>query len=142
MLEQSHIAPHHLEIEISELGMLVKDKQLIDKINQLHELGITISIDDFGTGYSSLNYLREIPISTLKIDHSFTHELNLVPANTKMVAAIISLANALELEVVANTIENGEDLAILKELNCQYGQGLYFNNPLTFKDFTKQIRNV
>lgn len=142
MLEQLSLAPHHLEIEISELGMLDKDIQLIDKINQLHDKGFTISIDDFGTGYSSLNYLREIPITTLKIDHSFTHELNLVPANAKMVAAIISLANALELEVVANNIENGEDLAILKELNCQYGQGLYFNHPLPLNDFTKQIKNV
>lgn len=142
MLEQSNLAPNYLEIEISELGMLDKDIQLIDIINQLHDRGITISIDDFGTGYSSLNYLREIPIRTLKIDRSFTHELNLVPANAKMVAAIISLASVLELEVVANNIENGEDFAILKELNCQYGQGLYFNNLLNYKDFTKQIQNV
>ncbi|MGN7479258.1 sensor domain-containing protein [Solibacillus silvestris] len=140
-LQQANLEPQYTEIVISELGMLDTDLQLIDKIKQIHEMGITISIDDFGTGYSSLNYLREIPISSLKIDNSFTQELNLVPANAKMIAAIISLANALDLEVVANNIENGEDLAVLKELNCQYVQGLYLNDPLTLEDFIQSVKN-
>ncbi|HEY4622358.1 MAG TPA: EAL domain-containing protein, partial [Solibacillus sp.] len=110
------------------------DLQLYDKINQLHEMGISISVDDFGMGYSSLSYLREIPINLLKIDQSFTHELNLVPANAKMVAAIISLANALNIQVVATKVENGEDLAILKELNCAFVQGLYLNDPLPLQE--------
>ena len=139
VLEESNVAAKYIEIEISELAMLDTDLILIDKIKQIQEIGITISIDDFGLGYSSLNYLREIPISTLKVDHSFTQDLNLVPANAKMIAAIIALANALNLQVVASKVDNGEDLAILKELKCQYVQGMYLNEPLTAEDFTKYI---
>lgn len=133
-LEETQLEPHYIEIEISELSLLDTDLQLYDKINQLHEMGISISVDDFGMGYSSLSYLREIPINLLKIDQSFTHELNLVPANAKMVAAIISLANALNIQVVATKVENGEDLAILKELNCAFVQGLYLNDPLPLQE--------
>ncbi|AWE07501.1 GGDEF domain-containing protein [Lysinibacillus sp. 2017] len=141
ILDSTNVAPSQIEIEISELSMLDTDIQLIDKIKQIHELGINISIDDFGVGYSSLNYLREIPITSLKIDNTFTKELNLVPANAKMVAAIVSLANALNLQVIAEKVENGEDLAILKELNCQYVQGFYLNEPLKAEELVKYIAN-
>lgn len=133
-LEETQLEPHYIEIEISELSLLDTDLQLYDKINQLHEMGISISVDDFGMGYSSLSYLREIPINLLKIDQLSTHELNLVPANAKMVAVGISLANALNIQVVATKVENGEDLAILKELNCAFVQGLYLNDPLPLQE--------
>ena len=138
-LEEAQLEAKFIEIEISELGLLDTDLQLYDKINQIHEMGVSISIDDFGMGYSSLSYLREVPISSLKIDHSFTHELNLVPANAKMVAAIISLANALNLQVIAEKVENGEDLDILKGLNCEYVQGLYLNEPLPLEELVAFI---
>ncbi len=141
ILDSTNVAPNQIEIEISELAMLNTDIKLIDKIKQIHELGINISIDDFGVGYSSLNYLREIPITSLKIDNTFTKELNLVPANAKMVAAIVSLANALNLQVIAVKVENREDLSILKELNCQYVQGFYLNEPLNAEDLVKYLTN-
>lgn len=139
ILKANNMNPNQLEFEVSELDMLNKDSQLGEKFKQIHDLGITISIDDFGLGYSSLHYLREIPVSTLKIDHTFTQHLNLVPANAKMIAAIISLASALNLQVVAGKVENGEDLAILKELNCQYVQGVYLNEPLTAQELVNYL---
>ena len=133
-LKEAQLEANYLEIEISELSLLDTDLQLYDKINQIHEMGVSIAIGDFGMGYSSLSYLREVPISSLKIDHSFTHELSLAPANAKMVAAIISLANALNLQVIAEKVGNGEDLAILKGLNCEYVQGLYLNDSLPLQE--------
>lgn len=141
VLEETKLDPSQLEIEILEIGLMDANDQLIGKINEIHSLGVTISIDDFGMGQSSLNYLREFPISTLKIDHSFTQELNLVPANAKMIAAILSLANALNLQVIADKVENGEDLAILKELKCEFVQGNYLNEPLTPEDFEKYMKS-
>lgn len=142
ILTSTKLNPKQLEIEISELSMLDTDSQLIEKLHQIHALDITISIDDFGMGYSSLNYLREIPISSLKIDNAFTQHLNLVPANAKMIAAIVSLANALNLQVVAEKVENGEDLAILKELKCAYVQGVYLNEPLTFEALVSYLKSI
>lgn len=142
ILTSTKLNPKQLEIEISELSMLDTDSQLIEKLHQIHALDITISIDDFGMGYSSLNYLREIPISSLKIDNTFTQHLNLIPANAKMIAAIVSLANALDLQVVAEKVENGEDLAILKELKCAYVQGVYLNEPLTFEALVSYLKSI
>lgn len=142
ILEKLNISAKQIEIEISELDMLDTDNQLVDKIKQMNELGFQIAVDDFGIGYSSLNYLREVPISLLKIDHSFTKDLNLVPANAKMVAAIVSLAGALNLQVIAESVENGEDLAILKELNCQFAQGPFLNEPLRKEDFVSYVARI
>lgn len=139
ILEKSNVSAQQIEIEISELGMLDTDHQLVDKIKQINSLGIQIVVDDFGIGYSSLDYLRKVPISSLKIDHSFTKELNLVPANAKMVGAIVSLAGALNLQAIAESVENGEDLAILKELNCQYAQGPFLNEPLCEEEFVSYL---
>ncbi|MEK4425413.1 putative bifunctional diguanylate cyclase/phosphodiesterase [Solibacillus sp. FSL K6-1523] len=141
ILEETNLNPHQLELEISEMSMLDCSAELIEKIQELNTLGIEISIDDFGTGYSPLSYLREVPVSSLKIDHSFTQDLNLVPANAKMVSSIISLAHALDLQVVAEGVANGEDLAILKELKCEFVQGFYLSAPLNKDEFADYIKS-
>jgi diguanylate cyclase (GGDEF)-like protein/PAS domain S-box-containing protein len=139
ILEETNIPAKQIEIAISERSMLDTDIQLIDKIKQINEIGILITVDNFGIGYASLNYLREVPISTLKVDHSFMNNLNLVPANAKMIGAIVSLASALNLQVVANCVENGEDLTILQELNCHFAQGSFLNEPLCDEEFEKFV---
>ncbi|MGE7023383.1 putative bifunctional diguanylate cyclase/phosphodiesterase [Solibacillus cecembensis] len=141
ILEETNLNPNQLELEISEMSMLDCSAELIEKIQELNTLGIEISIDDFGTGYSPLSYLREVAVTSLKIDHSFTQDLNLVPANAKMVSSIISLAHALGLQVVAEGVANGEDLAILKELKCEFVQGFYLSAPLSKDEFADYMKS-
>lgn len=129
-----------LEIEITEMSMLDYNDELMSKIQTLKDMGITIAIDDFGTGYSSLSYLREFPVNSLKIDRTFIQDLTKDQSGVEMVSAIISLAHALNLDVVAEGVEKKEELAILLEQNCEYVQGYYFSKPLCVADFEKKIQ--
>ena len=98
---------------------------------QMRAIGVEISIDDFGTGYSSLSYLHRFPINTLKIDRSFVSHMTENAENAENVRTIITLARNLEMDVVAEGVETAEQLAQLKELECDYGQGFFFSRPLT-----------
>jgi EAL domain-containing protein (putative c-di-GMP-specific phosphodiesterase class I) len=100
--------------------------------------GIRFAIDDFGTGYSSLSYLSNFPADMLKIDRSFVTKLT-EKNNTKIVNAIISLAQSLELELVAEGIETEEQLNYLKERNCKTFQGYYFTKPVPAKEISNLL---
>lgn len=126
----------HLEIEITENSMMDYTEELIEKLSQLKELGITIAIDDFGTGFSSLNYLREFPIDALKIDKSFVDDLLTDEKSVAFIAAIIKLAHALDLHVVAEGVEEADQLAILKEHECDLIQGYYYSRPIPPEQIT------
>lgn len=139
VIEETGVDPKILEIEITEMSMLDYNEELIFKIKEIKEMGITISIDDFGTGYSSLSYLREFPVDALKIDRTFIKNISNGQSGEAMVTAIISLARALNLEVVAEGVELEEELAILQKHDCEYVQGYLFSKPLTVEDFTKKI---
>ena len=128
-----------LEIEITEMSMMDQNNDLILKIQTIKNMGITISIDDFGTGYSSLSYLKQFPVNALKIDRSFIQNISNEESGIAMVAAIIKLAHALNLEVVAEGVEKLKELEILKEHACKYVQGYYFSKPLNVQDFTKKL---
>jgi EAL domain-containing protein (putative c-di-GMP-specific phosphodiesterase class I) len=99
-------------------------------LEQLRALGVELSIDDFGTGYSSLSYLHRLPIDTLKIDRSFISCMGENNENKEIVRTIILLAQNLKMGVVAEGIETEEQLAQLRELNCQDGQGYLFSKPV------------
>lgn len=133
------VDPKQLEIEITEMSMMDQNDELIRKIQEIKGMGITISIDDFGTGYSSLSYLKQFPIDSLKIDRSFIQNMSNEQTGEAMVAAIISLAHALNLSVVAEGVEEYEEIEILKDYSCEYVQGYYFSKPLNATDFKKQI---
>ena len=139
IIKETGVNPQHLEIEITEMSMLDYNEELILKIKEIKEIGITFAIDDFGTGYSSLSYLREVPVDALKIDRTFIQNLTKDQSGIEMVSAIISLAHALNLHVVAEGVEQEQELQILKELNCEYVQGYYYSKPLNVTDYTKQI---
>ncbi|MEK4229535.1 putative bifunctional diguanylate cyclase/phosphodiesterase [Solibacillus sp. FSL H8-0538] len=139
IIDETNVNPHQLEIEITEMSMLDYNEELIFKIKEIKKMGITIALDDFGTGYSSLSYLREFPVDALKIDRTFIKNINKDESGVAMVAAIISLAHALNLVVIAEGVEQEEELAILKEHNCEYVQGYYFSKPLNVADLTKKI---
>jgi EAL domain-containing protein (putative c-di-GMP-specific phosphodiesterase class I) len=99
-------------------------------LGQLRALGVEISIDDFGTGYSSLSYLHRFPISTLKVDRSFVSSMTDNQENLEIVRTIVGLARNLKMEVVAEGVETADQVAKLRALGCEYGQGYYFSKAL------------
>lgn len=119
-----------LKVELIESFYLTDRARAIEVINRLAALGIKISIDDFGTGYSSFIYLTELPINEVKIDKSFILSLNEDSKKRSIVDAMIKLAGALNLNVVAEGIENLQHYTILKSMGCKYGQGFYFSEAV------------
>lgn len=142
IMNETDADPNGLDIEITEMSMLDYNEELIHKINELKAMGITISIDDFGTGYSSLSYLKKIPVNYLKIDRSFIISMTEGPSDVAMVAAIISLAHALNMQVVAEGVELAEEIDILKQYQCEYVQGYYFSKPLPADQFEHKIKET
>jgi diguanylate cyclase (GGDEF)-like protein/PAS domain S-box-containing protein len=133
-LKETGVDPHSLKLEITESMVMENVEAAIEMLQQMRALGIELSIDDFGTGYSSLSYLHRFPISTLKIDRSFVGRMSVNNENAEIVRTIIMLARSLKMDVVAEGVETVEQLAQLKALNCQYGQGYYFSKPLSAND--------
>lgn len=137
--EQNAIDPQMLEIEITEMSLLDQHEDLLTKIEAIKQMGITLSIDDFGTGYSSLSYLKKFPVDVLKIDRSFIHHVHANSEDIAMLSAIISLARALKLKIVAEGVEELEDLQLLQSFNCDFVQGYFYSKPLSEADFTELI---
>lgn len=129
VLSKNEISGKNIIIEITESVLLENDTMSIEQLNSLVEMGIEVAIDDFGTGYSSLSYLEKFPISRLKIDKSFTHAMPCSHRHRAIVEAIISMAEALELTVVAEGVETDEQLAILRRHSAIQIQGYIFSEP-------------
>jgi len=130
ILEETGLAPHYLEFEITE-GTLIKDvAYTIETLNQFRSMGIALAIDDFGTGYSSLSYLKKFPIQSLKIDQSFIRDLNHDTDDAGIVRAILDMARNLNLVVVAEGVESETHLHFLQEHGCQEAQGYLFSRPV------------
>ncbi|MGI2208925.1 putative bifunctional diguanylate cyclase/phosphodiesterase [Shewanella baltica] len=126
------IQPELLEIEITETSLMNDIELAIAKLEQLKSAGFGIAVDDFGTGYSSLSYLRHLPITTMKIDRCFVSDL---PGDSAIASTILMLGKQLNLTIVAEGIENEQQLNWLKENQCQVGQGFYFSQPLPQAEF-------
>lgn len=120
-----------LAMEVTESQLIVNIEKSIALLNELKALGIAIIIDDFGTGYSSLSYLHRLPLDVLKIDKSFTRNIDTRPQDQKMVAGILALAQSLDLETVAEGIERTEQLEVVKRMGCTYGQGFLYDRGLS-----------
>ncbi|WP_072622508.1 EAL domain-containing protein [Spirulina major] len=119
-----------LKLEITESSLMSNGNRAIALLEQLRQLGVQLSLDDFGIGYSSLSRLRHLPINTLKIDRSFVQNLSLEPENREIIKTMLDLGHQLKLDVVVEGIETPEQLEILRELHCDYGQGYLFAKPL------------
>ena len=103
-------------------------------LEKLMNMGIRIALDDFGTGYSSLNYLRKIPISTLKVDKSFIDNMSSSTKEEKIIKNILEMAHSMDLKVVAEGVENEQQLITLRNMECDYIQGYYYSKPLPPKE--------
>lgn len=130
ILRETGVAPHWLEVELTEGSLMENTQHTIASLQRLRTLGVKISIDDFGTGYSSLAYLRRFPIDTLKIDIAFIREVTTNPQDAAITRTIIELAHSLGLQVVAEGVETQEQLAFLKQAGCDQIQGYLFSRPL------------
>jgi len=119
-----------LKLEITENVLAENDESTISTLSQIKALGVQLSIDDFGTGYSSLSRLHRFPIDELKIDRSFVSKIGAGKGNLEITETILTLANKLGVSAIAEGIETVEQLARLRELNCPYGQGYFFSQPL------------
>jgi EAL domain-containing protein (putative c-di-GMP-specific phosphodiesterase class I) len=139
ILDDTSLAPHHLEIEVTESGLTHDTQQTTATLFALKDLGVKIAIDDFGTGYSCLNNLSTFPIDTLKIDQSFVQDIDGDTGNA-IVSAIIAMGMNLKQRVVAEGIETQQQLAFLKSHRCDEGQGFYFNRPVPADEFAALLR--
>ena len=129
-LQQSGLPAKRLELEITETLLLEKSSEVLATLHALRALGVRISMDDFGTGYSSLSYLRRFPIDRIKIDQSFTREVDSSPDAAAIARAVIQLGHALGLLVIAEGVESEGQLRFLRENGCDEIQGYIYARPL------------
>ena len=140
ILDEFSLAPDDLMLEITESAYADSADRLIEVVNSLRDKGFKIEMDDFGSGYSSLNMLTEIPIDVLKIDMQFIRRMLLDDKNLKLVRLVMDIAEFLDVPVVAEGVEEEEQLNVLRQMGCDIVQGYYFSPPLPAERFGELIR--
>jgi len=141
-LQLSGLPPQCLELEITESTLIENFHPVVEKLNKLRAMGISLSLDDFGTGYSSLRYLRLLPIDNLKLDQSFVEDLDNRNTKASLVGSIISLAHDLNLKVIAEGVETQDQLDYLLAKDCDFLQGFFFSRPVTEETFSQMMREA
>ena len=139
ILARSGVPPQSVCLELTESVFMGDVDYFSRTLAELKALGVTLSIDDFGTGYSSLSYLKRFPVDEVKVDRSFVDGLGTDPLDSSLVAAIVAIAEALDLQVTAEGVETKGQLAILKELQCERAQGYYLARPMPAADIDSLI---
>ncbi|MDP9018153.1 MAG: EAL domain-containing protein, partial [Candidatus Eremiobacteraeota bacterium] len=139
ILQQSDFDPKVFEIEITESVAMQDAPQTVSVMRELKDAGVLISVDDFGTGYSSLSYLRLFPLDNLKIDRSFVCDIANDANDATIVQTVVAMAHALGLNVIAEGVENEEQLGFLRDCDCDYAQGNYFAAALSAREFEALI---
>lgn len=137
IIRESGFYPSLLTLEITESAFMQDTEFTFSVLDNLKNIGVSVSVDDFGTGYSSLAYLKRFPIDNLKIDISFIREMTADPDTASIVMAIISMAHTLQLKTIAEGIETEEQWKFLRLLRCDMGQGFYFSKPLPAEEAEK-----
>ncbi len=130
VLEETRVDPSRVRLEITESVTMDDAEHAVHVLSELRALGLQLSVDDFGIGYSSLSYLHRFPLNVLKIDRSFVNDIVKNPESRDVITSIVSLARSMNLEVVAEGAECEEQVAELKKLGCDFGQGFVFYEPL------------
>jgi EAL domain-containing protein (putative c-di-GMP-specific phosphodiesterase class I) len=129
----------NLELEFTESVIMENVDNTVEIFRKLKEMGIQLSIDDFGTGYSSLNYLKHFPVDRIKIDRSFVADVNHNESDAAIIEAIVSMAQSLSLRVVAEGVENSDQLHSLTMLGCDEVQGFYLAMPMHAGDLADSL---
>ena len=139
-VKSHNVDPRRLCLEMTERVLIDADESVVKDLRALTAKGVQIALDDFGTGYASLSYLQRFPVSTLKIDRSFVTGVGVTATDTAIVASIVALAHALDLDVVAEGVETAEQLAQLRAHHCAKAQGFFFAPPLEAHIFGKALQ--
>ena len=134
LIKKYQISSRHLELEITESMFMKSFESNLKVLEEIKDMGVTIALDDFGTGYSSFSYLTKLPIDVLKIDRSFILDVCTNPKEKCMVEGIIRLAHQLGIQVVAEGVEEEEQVEYLKAIFCDFVQGYYFSRPKPFNE--------
>jgi diguanylate cyclase (GGDEF)-like protein len=142
-LEHSQLPPHLLELEITESAAMNNVEDNIKKLSRIKALGVYISIDDFGTAYSSLNYLKRLPVHSLKIDRSFVQDIDNQSDNQvnniAIVRSIVALGKNMDLQLVAEGVETAKQASFLQDIGCDEAQGFYFSKPLPAQELGSYV---
>jgi len=139
ILSETRLDPNCVELELTETAIMENTDSAAAVLERARKLGMKIAIDDFGTGYSSLSYLKQLPIDSVKLDRSFVRGATSDPDDAALVMAIVTLAHNLKLNVIAEGIETPEQLAFLRLLRCDEGQGFLFGKPMPPAVFESSI---
>lgn len=139
-LAQHQFPAHLLELEVTESALMQDEDSVIRTMQQLRATGIRLAIDDFGTGYSSLAYLQRLPLDVLKVDRRFISNINVSDEDRQISKAIIALAHTLKFDVLAEGVETSEQLAVLRDMACDYYQGYYYSKPLPVEEFSQLLQ--
>lgn len=140
-IDETGLPAGNLELEVTESSVMDNIESAIDTLRKIRATGVEISIDDFGTGFSSLSYLKRLPLDVLKIDRSFVSDINNNPKDSALVNAIISIAQKLDLKIVAEGVETDEQLEFLKSHGCDEWQGYLCSRPVPLSEFRKLLKN-
>jgi diguanylate cyclase (GGDEF)-like protein/PAS domain S-box-containing protein len=141
-LELTGIEPSSVCLEITESVLLEEPASVSETIRRVARLGVRFVLDDFGTGYSSLAYLTQLPIDGLKVDRSFVDALGSDGRSTAITTAIVRMAQALSIDVIAEGVENGRQLAALRQLQCELAQGFFLHRPLTARAISELLADA
>ena len=140
VLRDTGLPPENLVLELTETAVMLNPDVAISTLGKISAAGVTLSVDDFGTGYSSLNYLKKLPIDKLKIDRSFVKDIGIDTNGEAIVKAILALAHSLNLEVVAEGVEEQHHVDFLREYGCEQLQGYFFSKPLCVEKISALLR--
>ena len=140
VLEETGLSPQYLELELTESLLLANADMTSPMLQRLRGMGVQLAIDDFGTGYSSLSYLRHFPVHKLKIDRSFIKSVAQNADDAAITAAIISMGKSLNLKVIAEGVENEEQITFLRRHQCDQAQGYYYSKPLSADEAGEMLR--
>ena len=139
ILAEEGLPGSQLELELTESLLLEASEATRQQLHQLKQLGVQLAMDDFGTGYSSLGYLKKFPIDVIKIDRSFVRDVPHCEDDMEIIAAVIAMAHKLRLQVVAEGIEDRQQLAFLRRQQCDIGQGYLFDRPLPADELLQRL---
>lgn len=142
IVDRYGLSPHQFELELTE-GILVNNPTIAKrKLAHLKNVGFALSLDDFGTGFSSIGYLRQFPFDILKVDRSFVRDLGINSTANALIQSLVSLGDAMDLSVIAEGIENEDQLKLLRLVQCEYVQGFLISRPIPADEMTALIARL
>lgn len=141
ILAQTAINPDQLKLELTETAVIDNIDDVINKMKVLRQMGVRISLDDFGIGHSSLVYLKKLPVTQIKIDQSFVHDVLTDSNDAAIIQMVLAVGKTIHCDIVAEGVENFEQYELLRSFGCDFFQGYYFNRPTDVASFEKLVIN-